>query len=235
MSASRKSTTEVDWREIAWLIAIFIPALALWNTPVIFPLRTLVVFFHEMSHGLAAVLTGGSIVEIQVTPGGGGLCITQGGWTIPIYSAGYLGSMVWGGALLVLASRTRFDRFVAGSVGVLLVVVTVIWVRPFLGGGFLFGGTAGLALVAVGVWLPGYVNEFLLKVIGLTSCLFAFVDVRALFTHGTGHVSDATLLAERTWLPAWAWAAIWMTLSLLVAYRLLRTACRRAPATPSAT
>jgi hypothetical protein len=185
-----------------------------------------------MSHGVAALVTGGSIVEIQVTPGAGGLCITRGGWPIVIYSAGYVGSMVWGGVLLVLVSRTRFDRLVAGAAGGVLVVVTLVWVRPILGGGFVFGCAAGLALAASGIWLPEYVNEFILKVVGLTSCLFAFVDVKALFTHDASHVSDATLLAERTWLPAWAWAAIWMVLSLFVAYHFLLTSCRRAPGKP---
>ena len=36
----------------------------LWGTWRIDPLKILVFFFHELSHGLAATLTGGSIVEI---------------------------------------------------------------------------------------------------------------------------------------------------------------------------
>ena len=47
-------------------------ALLLWDTFVVYPFRVFVVFLHEISHGLAAVATGGSIVSI-------GLSFDEGG------------------------------------------------------------------------------------------------------------------------------------------------------------
>ena len=43
------------------LAGIFVVVYCLWNTSLVYPLKILVVFFHEISHGVAAVLTGGSI------------------------------------------------------------------------------------------------------------------------------------------------------------------------------
>ena len=51
---------------------------------------------HEVSHGLAALATGGSIKEIQIVQQEGGHAITAGGsrfWTL---TAGYLGSLIVG-------------------------------------------------------------------------------------------------------------------------------------------
>ena len=74
------------------LIGIFIVITFLWNTGVVDPLKIFVVFMHEVSHGLAALATGGSIKEIQIVAQEGGHAITAGGsrfWTL---TAGYLGS-----------------------------------------------------------------------------------------------------------------------------------------------
>ena len=47
-------------------------ALVLWDTFLVYPFRLFVVFLHEISHGLAAVATGGRIVSI-------GLSFDEGG------------------------------------------------------------------------------------------------------------------------------------------------------------
>ncbi|GMU91148.1 MAG: hypothetical protein AMXMBFR4_02060 [Candidatus Hydrogenedentota bacterium] len=82
----------------------------LWDTPALYPLRLLVVFFHELSHRAAAVVTGGRIVEIQLNAQEGGLCVTSGGSRFAVLSAGYLGSLACGAFIVIVASRTRADR-----------------------------------------------------------------------------------------------------------------------------
>ena len=80
------------------LIGIFIVIAFLWNTQVVYPLKIFVVFMHEVSHGLAALATGGSIKEIQIVQQEGGHAVTLGGsrfWTL---TAGYLGSLAVGWA-----------------------------------------------------------------------------------------------------------------------------------------
>ena len=62
------------------LLLIFIAIGLLWNTIVVYPLKIFVVFMHEVSHGLAAVVTGGEIVEIQINPQQGGHALTRGGF-----------------------------------------------------------------------------------------------------------------------------------------------------------
>lgn len=219
----------LDWRECGNLLFLFVVAVALWNTGALFPLRTLVVFFHEISHGLAALITGGSIVKMQVTLGEGGQCVTRGGWTIIILSAGYIGSMVWGGLLLQLASRPKLSTAALWALAGVLGIVTVSWVRPIWGGGFLFGLVAAALFVACAVWLPDRLHTLIVRTIGLTSCMYALLDVVALFRGNPGNVSDATLLAEATWIPAWVWASFWLVVSVGVAWRLVGLACRRRP------
>ena len=74
-------------------IVIGLVALVLWNTVVVYPFRVFVVFLHEISHGLAAVLTGGRVVSIGLSANEGGVCVTRGGSPFLVLNAGYLGSL----------------------------------------------------------------------------------------------------------------------------------------------
>ncbi|MCY4180823.1 MAG: M50 family metallopeptidase, partial [Litoreibacter sp.] len=51
------------WQLLSLITALF----ALWQTPLVFPLKLTVVYLHALSHGLAAVLTGGRVLEMSVS------------------------------------------------------------------------------------------------------------------------------------------------------------------------
>ena len=44
-------------RRLVLVLAIALLALALWSSFIVYPFRVFVVFLHEISHGIAAVLT----------------------------------------------------------------------------------------------------------------------------------------------------------------------------------
>lgn len=189
-------------------VAIALLALALFDTPAVYPLKLFVVFLHELSHGLAAVATGGSIVRIELTTNEAGLCVTRGGSRVLILNAGYLGSLVWGAALLVLGARTRLDRPLVAGLGLVTLTVTLLYLRsPF---GFVYGLVSGAALLGVALWLPGFVSDALLRVVGTVSCLYAVWDIASdgLLRDISG--SDAHVLGELTGIPGALWATVWV-------------------------
>lgn len=126
---------------IAVVLALSVLALVLWDTVFLWPLRLFVVFLHEISHGLAAVLTGGRIVRIDISPNEGGVCWTAGGIGFVVLNAGYLGSLLLGASLLVASTRPRIARAVIFALGVVVTGVTILFVRTAFA--FLFGVLAG--------------------------------------------------------------------------------------------
>ena len=222
----------VNFVEAAWLLAIMGVVWLLWDTPVILPLKILVVFFHELSHGLAALMTGGEIVRIEVVAQEGGLCVTRGGNRFLILSAGYVGSLIWGGLLLVVAARSRFDCAVSALVGILLIAATLLWVRPWFSFGFIFGLAAGGALLAVGYFLSHALNDFVLKVIGLTSCLYALLDIKSDILDRPHLKSDAAMLSDEYGLPTLFWGLLWAATAIGFALLFLAVACRRSQDSP---
>lgn len=195
---------------------------ALWSTVFVWPLRLFVVLLHELSHGLAAVLTGGRIVSIALSPGEGGLCTTAGGWPFLISSAGYVGSALFGAFFLVLGVRGRpkTHRAVTALLGAALLVVTLVWMRSAFG--FVYGLAAGVLLLGVARWLPEGASSLVLRLLGVTSLLYAPWDIVSDLILRSVPSSDAGALARTTGVPAIAWGVLWLGASLAVGALALR-------------
>jgi hypothetical protein len=207
-------------RRLVLPLALAGAALLLWDTFVVYPFRLFVVFLHEISHGLAAIATGGSIVSIGLSFDEGGVCLTRGGWPFLILNAGYLGSLLWGALFLLLGGRRRRARTVVGVVGAFTLVVTLVYVRSWFG--FLYGLAASVVLLAVASRLRPAVSEILLAAIGATSCLYAVWDVASDVLLRHSGQSDAAALARLTGLPAVAWGVLWVAFSVVVLASVLR-------------
>jgi hypothetical protein len=200
----------------------------LWNTPVVYPLKVFVVFLHEISHGLAAVASGGEIVRIELDANQGGVCWTRGGSRFLTASAGYLGSMLWGALFLVAAARTRLDRVLVGLVGAFVLGVTLLYVRS--GFGLVYGLVAGAALIGAATSFGEGVSDALLRVIGTVSCLYAPWDIASDLLLRDVAASDAHTIARITHVPAVVWGVAWFVLATAGAlYTLFLTSRRKSP------
>ncbi|MBS8225419.1 M50 family metallopeptidase [Vannielia litorea] len=204
------------WQVLLILVLVF----ALWHTPVVYPLRILVVFLHELSHGLAALATGGSIVDIALDPREGGHAITRGGSRFLTLSAGYLGSLVLGALILLTALRSSADRAALALCGIALLLIAAFWVRN--GFGLLFCVAAGAVMLAAARYLPHQAADLTLRVIGLTSLIYVPYDIFDDTIRRSELRSDARMLAEEFGGATIMWGGLWLLLSLGVIWLCLR-------------
>lgn len=200
-----------------WLLASVAVVYALWSTPILYPLRMAVVFFHELSHGIGGILTGGEIQKITLSPQQGGSCLVRGGNALLAAASGYVGSAFWGALILILAGRTRWDRALSALLGLLMVFVALVYVRPLLSFGSLFTLASGLAMLSLSRWGNEAINDFCLRVFGVTSIIYAPLDVQSDIFERPWLRSDAVILEELTGVPRMVWGAVWMLLSLILA------------------
>ncbi len=198
---------------------LFLTALYFWDSAVVLPVKYLTVFFHELSHGLAAVLTGGQIVRIELSRNLGGVCWTAGGIRFIVITAGYLGSLLWGCSILIAAVKTRYDQQITAGLGVLLLVVTAIWVRNLEG--VIISVLSGAGLLALAAYSNEKVCDQFLKFLGLTSCFYVLIDIKEDLIDRSVHGSDAHKIGQMLHIPDWLVGVVWLIIAIVITWKVL--------------
>ena len=208
--------------------AVFFGALwFMWDTPAVYPLKIFVVLLHEISHAMVAVATGGTIERIVLDPNQGGACYCPGGNAFMTLTAGYLGRLAWGGLMVSAAQAKRINsRWVTGAIGLLVVGLTIAYVRSVFGFGF--GVAFGLALVIGAAKLSTAVNQGVLLTLGLTSCLYAILDIKSDVLDRPELQSDAAMLGDLTGIHTMVWGGLWITVAVLASTWLFQRSYRNA-------
>jgi hypothetical protein len=227
-------------RRIWTLAALAVGSILLWQTYwgglLLYPFTILATWFHEMGHGIAAMLTGGDFERLAIYSDGSGVAhslMPTDAWVFShalISAAGPLGPPVVGAALIVASRSPRATRIALGVLAGALLLSTLIWVRSVTGWLVLPG--IGLALLAV-LWRGSpRVRDFVIQLLGVQACISAWRDTGYLFSDG-GFVagqpqrSDTAAIAESLLLPYWFWGAAISVLIVALLAASLRFALRR--------
>ncbi len=212
---------------IVGFAAFFAALWFFWDTSLVYPLKIFVVLLHEISHAIASVATGGGIEKITLDPRQGGACHCFGGNAFITLSAGYLGSLLWGGAMFSAARSDKVKTsWVNGFIGAMVVALTVFFVRG--GFGMIFGIAFGLTMIFVSKQMGSVVNRGLLLTLGLTSALYAILDIKSDVLDRPNIRSDAAMLSEITGVSTTIWGLIWISIAIAVSVWLMRRAYKDA-------
>jgi hypothetical protein len=201
---------------ILLILAVIIKQLPL----VSIPFNWLESYFHEISHGIAAVVTGGSVLRIQLFANGAGLCTTQGGIGFFISFAGYAGATFWGWAIYKLASAHQ--RVAHGfSVLVFLLIVSsiILWGRDLLTW-FILAVLATLFLLTLKLKKLHYL-QILMQLFGLLILLNSLFSPSYLLDGR--NLGDGAALASMTFIPEFIWILSWFSLALVALYSLYKS------------
>jgi hypothetical protein len=233
MSSERSSGWDFSIGLILLQFGLIVLALTQWNQPVLQPVKLLVVLVHEMSHGLMALATGGTVQAIHITPLESGSCHTTGGNTLLIISAGYLGSMFFGGVLLAF-SRTHVHSMVIYTILAFLLFAAAVTVieDPY---SKKFTIVVAFCSLLVGVIVPGMISTLLLRGIGTISCLYTLIDIyNDILSKAARDVnleSDASVFASLTKTDPSTIGLAWLLVSLI--YFVITLKLSVAEGTPS--
>lgn len=198
---------------------LFISAVVLLQLPIIsIPFKWLETYFHELSHGLAALITGGKIYSIELYPNGGGLCKTIGGNHLVISFMGYVGAALWGGLIYLLAlRRDKFAYYLSLTLVMILLLTLVLWIRDLL-----------TAVIVLSLLVLFYLKtklsltslRLLYQFTGILVCLNAVLS--PLYLIDGRQLGDGATLAKLTFIPEFIWVIIWSSIGIWVLYKLGR-------------
>jgi hypothetical protein len=196
-------------------VVLFFIALLSNNIPLInIPFLWLATFFHEISHGLASILTGGQIVQIKLFLNGSGLCTTRGGWPVIISFAGYSGAVLWG---LIIFHVSQYHNKLSQlfTLGLALLIV-LLYVRDLL--------TAFICFTLLVIFILSW-KYYHLKYLPVSLKFIAILVLlnslqSPLYLLDGQSIGDGAALARLTLLPEIVWVLVWSIIGLSSFYLL---------------
>jgi hypothetical protein len=213
-----KRLTKQQKKNLELGIALFISLITilLWNSVVIYPIKIFVVLLHEMSHGLAAILSGGKIIRIIVTRELGGETITSGGLKFVIAASGYLGSLFFGAMMFYSAYNKKFSMWFNTILSIMILLFTVNYIE----GSFtiIFALIFALFLFLSPRLLNNMVHSYAMKILGLICSLYVLVDIKEDLLTLRIVPSDAQILADISGIPAFIWGSAWLIVTIVIVY-----------------
>lgn len=172
----------------------------------LYPIRLLVTFLHEFGHAAGALLTGGSVENVQIYPDGSGFTRTAGGSRAIILMGGYLGSAILGNLLLFIGARAKsfvhvFSFLLAGA----MLVTGIFWFNSM----FTSLSLIIFAGVIVAITLKTKYARDILLFLGLTSILYIIQDFNVGPSSDLKHYSDVMgVFSPQVWMYVWLFIAI---------------------------
>ncbi len=218
MANTSKITSASFWQKYQ-LYFLLIAAIIIRQIPIVsIPLNWLESYFHEISHGIAALVTGGEIMRIQLFANGAGLCTTRGGLSFVISFFGYAGATFWGWLLFKLANSHQRTAQVVSGLMIVLLLASLIFARDLLT--IIIISSLAVMFVFTIKMRRLYTLQLLLKFFGLSILLNSLFSPTYLFDGRD--LGDGAALASMTMVPELVWVLLWCVLAVAALYSLIK-------------
>ena len=211
--------------ELAFLAIIMILSFLFWDTYFVYPVKLFAVLMHEVSHGIVTLLTGGKVVSINIGFDLGGSCISEGGKTVLIASAGYLGSLLFGILVFISPNNIKIGKWVLSIIFISIFLFTLICAN-----GALFIALDALLtciLVLAAFYMSIPIIAIFIRSFGLVSCVYVLFDIKEDLLESKMTLTDTIHLSTLTGIPPIVFGLGWLFLSILILIIAFRISYKR--------
>lgn len=222
-----------------WLIIFAVATAVLWQFEigrlVLYPFTLLGTWFHEMAHGLAAIIFGATFLKLEIYPNGSGVAqyaISSDGLYFGrlgramIAAAGPLGPTVAGSIFIAVSKNKTWTAICVFLLAAALIASAIIWTRPLWATAFILA--FGLVVLFVSFKGGETTKRVILQFLGVQALLSLYLSVDYLFSSGGGQFkSDTAVIQEYLFLPYWFWGGAILAVSVLLIYASARSLYKR--------
>lgn len=222
------------WLAAAALAVIGVPYLP-GGTIILYPFFILTTWFHEMGHGLTAVMLGMEFDRLVIEANGNGYALTGAApdtWGIThalVSAGGPLGPAIAGAVMILASAQKRWRRLALLALAACMILSTAVWVRSLVGWAVLV--PLAVVIVAIAEKASDEVSRFTLQFLGVHAAISMFGQWDYLFSEGAviagkRQLSDTGAMAQYLVLPYQLWAAILIGTAALIIGGALRRVLR---------
>jgi hypothetical protein len=225
--AKKRTKLPEQKKVLIWMIAFAVITIVIWQIPygmlVLYPFTILSTWFHEMAHGITALILGGSFHQLEIYSNGSGLAIWSGqlfggnaGKAI-VAAAGPLGPTIAGFLLIYLSTHEKFVKKTLYAFSIILFVSVIYWIRSVYGIPVILFFAVIIFFAAHKMKLKN--QKLLLLFIGIQSYLSLYLSIGYLMSQeayidNEFHISDTGVIAQNLFFPYWIWGGIIIFISI---------------------
>ncbi|MEB3347906.1 M50 family metallopeptidase [Aquimarina gracilis] len=216
------------------IIGISLLVFLLWQLPyfamIQYPLLLLGTWFHEMGHGLTALLLGGKFYYLEIYDNGGGVAYSNVTFSYLDYnvaraitSAGGLLGPAISGAVLIASARNRITSKIALWLLLVIMVLSLcLWIHALLA--LIILSIFAAILFFIAILRVRKLEAFTLLFLGTQCVLSTYLQTAYLFTKqferdGRIQYSDTQMIAAHLPGEYWMWALLILLISMFLLYR----------------
>ena len=216
--------------------SIFIIALLvffIWQSPFLgnirYPFILLGTWFHEMGHGITALILGGKFNYLEIYSNGGGVAYTSyqtNKLFLPynitralVAFGGLIGPCIMGGIQIISATNQKFSKWILITLVLSIIISLIFWVKSTI-------GIIVLALISIALSIIIYLKKprlinWTVLFLGLQSTLSTYLQLDYLFTssferNGKNNISDTQTIADSLFGNHWFWAVFVILVSIII-------------------
>lgn len=223
-------------KKVIVLVILAISIVIIMNIPfgnlILYPFTILGTWFHEMGHGLTAMMLGGDFYKLEIFPNGSGLASHSANNFLGsigngiIAMGGPLGPTIAGSILILSSSKEKISKIVLLILGIFMILSVIVWVRSFFGA--IFIGTLGFLIVYITYKKNYNVYSFLAQILGLlaftsTYQSFDYFMSQGGSINGNNYVSDTGFMEQYLLLPYWFWGGFIVLVSIVLLFLSIKT------------
>jgi hypothetical protein len=212
-----------------WLIIAALGTIVLWQFSwgnyFLYPFTIMATWFHEMGHGLTALVLGGNFQKLIIYANGSGLAFYGGNMVFGdmgravVAAGGPLGPAFAGAVFILAGRRNSTAHYCLILLGIILFVSAFIWVRSIVG--LTSMGLSGAIILLIALKAAHGFKNFSIQFLGVQACVSVYRQLGYLFTHsvvigGKPMLSDTGQMADYLFFPYWVWGLTLAGLSLLI-------------------
>lgn len=223
---AKKKITEQQ-KYILWMLLFAALTVVLWRIPygmiALYPFTILSTWFHEMAHGIMALVLGGNFHQLEIYADGSGLAIWSGnlfGGNIGkaiVAMAGPLGPTIAGVLLIILSKNEKRVKIILFIFSGILAFSVIYWIRSVYGIPVIL--TFAVLIFFAALKMKPNNQRLLLIFLGIQSFLSIYLSIGYLMSQeayidNQFQISDTGVIAQNLFFPYWIWGGLIIFISI---------------------
>lgn len=209
------------------MVGFALLTIILWRVPfgmlVLYPFTILSTWFHEMAHGIMALILGGSFHQLEIYADGSGLAVWSGNLFLGnvgkaiVAAAGPLGPTAAGAILIILSKKDKHLKKILYTFSAILAFSVIYWVRSIYGIPVILTFAVLIFFAALKMRVKN--QKLLIIFLGIQAFLSIYLSIGYLmsqeaFIDNDFHISDTGVIAQNLFLPYWIWGGVIIFISI---------------------